>query len=208
MDSIDRLIVWSNKEPILTIRRVLWAVTTGWALFVAFIFAAVGMCMSIIGIPFAIQTLQFAVLCLDPIPREVYAHQWSPTDLKSKPWNNPVHPLTIAANIVWLVFFGWAIVLLFWASALIQALTIIGIGTAIQMFELSLFALWPFGRGIRHKQLPTTLEELHVQKAAKKAAKMQKQGHHGSYNEASFTDTHPQPNRGPLNRNPSNVDVV
>ena len=67
---------------------------------------------------------------------------------------------------------------------------------------------WPFGRGIRHKQLPTTLEELHAQRAAKKAAKAQKQGHHGAYNEASFTDIHPQPYRGPLARHPSNVDVV
>lgn len=59
--NIQRLMVWSNKEPVLTIRRVLWVLTAGWALFIAYIFATVGMAMSIIGIPFCLQTLKFAV---------------------------------------------------------------------------------------------------------------------------------------------------
>lgn len=59
--NIQRLIVWSNREPILTVRRVLWVVTAGWALFVAYILATVGMFMSIIGIPFCLQTVQFAL---------------------------------------------------------------------------------------------------------------------------------------------------
>ena len=59
--NIQRLIVWSNREPILTVRRILWVLTAGWALFIAYIFATVGMFMSIIGIPFCLQTLKFAV---------------------------------------------------------------------------------------------------------------------------------------------------
>ena len=59
--NIQRLMVWSNNEPMLTIRRVLWVLTAGWALFIAYIFATVGMAMSIIGIPFCLQTLKFAV---------------------------------------------------------------------------------------------------------------------------------------------------
>lgn len=31
-NTIDRLIVFGNREPVLTIRRVLWVVTFGWAL--------------------------------------------------------------------------------------------------------------------------------------------------------------------------------
>ena len=78
--------------------------------------------------------------CLDPIPRETYAEHWA-FDTKTSPWTNPLHPLTCVANVIWLIFFGWEIVLLFWLTAIIQALTVIGIGTALQMFELSLFAL-------------------------------------------------------------------
>lgn len=59
--NIQRLMVWSNNEPLLTIRRVLWVLTAGWALFIAYIFATVGMAMSIIGIPFCLQSLKFAV---------------------------------------------------------------------------------------------------------------------------------------------------
>lgn len=59
--NIQRLIVWSNNEPILTIRRVLWVLTAGWALFIAYVFATVVMFMSIVGIPFCLQTLKFAV---------------------------------------------------------------------------------------------------------------------------------------------------
>ncbi len=59
--NIQRLMVWSNNEPMLTIRRVLWVLTAGWALFIAYIFATVGMAMTIIGIPFCLQTLKFAV---------------------------------------------------------------------------------------------------------------------------------------------------
>ena len=33
----------------------------GWALFVAFCFAALGMVMSIVGIPFALQAIEFAL---------------------------------------------------------------------------------------------------------------------------------------------------
>lgn len=59
--NIQRLMVWSNNEPMLTIRRILWVLTAGWALFIAYIFATVGMAMSIIGIPFCLQSLKFAV---------------------------------------------------------------------------------------------------------------------------------------------------
>ena len=59
--NIQRLMVWSNNEPVLTIRRILWVLTAGWALFIAYILATVGMAMSIIGIPFCLQTLKFAV---------------------------------------------------------------------------------------------------------------------------------------------------
>lgn len=59
--NIQRLMVWSNNEPMLTIRRVLWVLTAGWALFIAYIFATVGMAMSIIGIPFCLQSLKFGV---------------------------------------------------------------------------------------------------------------------------------------------------
>lgn len=163
MRAIDRLVVWGNKEPILLIRRILWIVTAGWALFVAYCFAAVGMALTIVLAPFALQAFKFAWFALDPVTKEPY-HEQLTADVHTSPWRNPAHPLSMVANVVWLIFFGWALALLHLAAALIQALTIIGIGTAITNVKLAAFALWPFGRGIRTKFLPTTIEELEADK--------------------------------------------
>lgn len=56
-------------------------------------------------------------------------------------WSNPAHPYTICANVVWLVLFGWNLALLHLAAAAVQALTIIGIGTALTNLQLAWFAM-------------------------------------------------------------------
>jgi uncharacterized membrane protein YccF (DUF307 family) len=56
-------------------------------------------------------------------------------------WNNPAHPWTIAANVVWAILFGWQLFLAHLAAALFQAATIIGIGTALTNVQLAFFAL-------------------------------------------------------------------
>jgi len=111
-DAIERLTVWSSKEPILTIRRVIWVVTTGWALFLMYLFAALGMGLSIVFIPFVPSTLKFAKFALDTVTQEPYVCTPQLDESKMKKiLHNPAHPLTIAANIVWLIFFGWAFAL-------------------------------------------------------------------------------------------------
>jgi uncharacterized membrane protein YccF (DUF307 family) len=56
-------------------------------------------------------------------------------------WGNPAHPYTIAANVVWAVLFGWQLALAHLTAGLVQALTIIGIGTAIVQWQLAVFAV-------------------------------------------------------------------
>lgn len=156
-DTVERLIVWGNKEPILTIRRVVWIVTSGWWLFLTYCFAAISFALTIIGIPFVPQALKLAFYAFDPT-----AHEAVTDPVKSK------KPLTIAANVVWVIFFGWAIFLGFLFAAIIQALTVVGLPTALTFSKLGMFALWPFGKDIRKKFLPTTIEELRAHKAAEK----------------------------------------
>ncbi|EPZ30925.1 DUF307-domain-containing protein [Rozella allomycis CSF55] len=71
-----------------------------------------------------------------------------------------MHPYTIVANVIWLIVIGIPIALMHAVTAMIQFITIIGIGTAIQNLRLSLFALWPFGKKIRNAHLPTKYEQL------------------------------------------------
>lgn len=152
-----------NRNPWLFIRQVVWVITVGWALFIAYLFAALGMVLTIVFIPFAWSAIQFAWFAFEPLTKEPY-HLESSFNVKTSPWKNPKHPFTIAANVVWLIFFGWEIALLHLFAALVQVMTIINIGTAQQNVRLALFALWPFGRGIKKKFLPTTLDEMRAQK--------------------------------------------
>ena len=62
--------------------------------------------------------------------------------------------------MIWLLLPGIPIALSHIFFGIIQALTIIGIGNAIQHFRLAGLALWPFGRKIRSQVLPTKVEEL------------------------------------------------
>lgn len=156
----DRFTVWSNREPMLTIRKILYIVSTGWALFVLYAFAALGMALTIVFVPFAWQTLKFAWFALEPLDKEVFYVVPGP---KTPIWANPTHPLTATANVVWLVLFGWELALLHLATAVVQALTIINWGAAVTNVALAGFVLWPFGRSIRTKHLPVTLEQLKAQ---------------------------------------------
>jgi uncharacterized membrane protein YccF (DUF307 family) len=154
-----RLYVFTNKEPVLTIRRALWIFTTGWALAIGYLLAAVGMVTSLVFIPFAPAAARFALFALDTVTQENYIH--IPAEGEQLKWyQNPVHPFCIAANILWLIFFGWPLFLGHVASALVQIPTIIGIPTAVTQLQMAKFALWPFGQGVRRRFLPKSMEEL------------------------------------------------
>lgn len=56
-------------------------------------------------------------------------------------WGNPLHPYCIAGNVAWLLFFGWGLALAHVAAALVQALTIIGLPTALTQLQLAAFVL-------------------------------------------------------------------
>lgn len=149
-----QILVWGNRQPWLIIRRILWIVTAGWAMFLLYILASASMVLTIIFIPFVPQTVKLAVFALDPVTIEAHA---DPDRFRK--------PLIIAANIIWAICFGWFICLGFVAGAIVQTLTIIGIPTALTLVTLGKFALMPFGCAIRQKFLPTTVAELRAHAA-------------------------------------------
>ncbi|PSC70697.1 serine threonine-kinase 4-like isoform X1 [Micractinium conductrix] len=158
-----RLYCWGNREPILTIRRVLWVISAGWVLAIFYWTYALGMLLSIVFAPFAWQAGRLGLLALDGgITLEPYSEHIV-LSLEAPAWGNPAHPWTIAANVVWCTLFGWHLALIHLAAALVQVLTIVGAPTALTDLQLAAFALWPFGRHLRKRQLPTTLDALHVQ---------------------------------------------
>lgn len=60
---------------------------------------------------------------------------------QSHAWNNPHHPFTIVANLLWALFFGWQLALMHLAAGLVQAITIVGFGTALTSLQLAAFAM-------------------------------------------------------------------
>jgi uncharacterized membrane protein YccF (DUF307 family) len=93
--------------------------------------------ITIIGIPFGLQTLKMASLALFPFGREAV------------PGDRSGGCLYIVMNIIWLLFAGIEIALLHLVLAFLLAITIIGIPFAIQHLKLAYLALVPFGMNIR-----------------------------------------------------------
>jgi uncharacterized membrane protein YccF (DUF307 family) len=117
--------------------NLLWLVTGG--IFVSLAYALVGLtlCISIIGIPLGIQSFKLAALSFAPFGRDL------------DPFEHSLGPFTIVINAIWLVCVGLEIACAHLVFALICAITIIGIPFAVQHVKLAALALWPFGRAFR-----------------------------------------------------------
>ena len=118
-----------------TIGNILWFVLAGLWLALGYLLGGLVMCITIVGIPFGIQSFKLAGLALWPFGRTAVMTG-----------NGGV--LEIVFNLIWLVLFGWAIFVAHLIAGALLCVTIIGIPFGIQAFKLSVLALWPFGREI------------------------------------------------------------
>ena len=62
--------------------------------------------------------------------------------------------MNLLLNIIWLLFGGFIIVILYLIGAMLLCITIIGIPFGIQCLKLAGLALAPFGREVREKEPP------------------------------------------------------
>jgi uncharacterized membrane protein YccF (DUF307 family) len=91
--------------------------------------------VTIIGIPFGLQTLKIARLALWPFGRDTTASKSSGC-------------LSLIMNILWLIFGGLWIAISHAFFGALLCITIIGIPFGLQHFKLTTIALSPFGRDI------------------------------------------------------------
>lgn len=54
-------------------------------------------------------------------------------------------------NLIWILFGGFLIALLYFVVGLVMCVTIVGIPFGIQLFKLGAFALWPFGHELVYR---------------------------------------------------------
>ena len=117
--------------------NILWLIFGGLVAGLGYILGGLVTCLTIIGIPFGIQAMKIGVATFAPFGKEIV----------ELPEAN--RPLRLILNVIWVVLFGWEIALAHATSALILAITIIGIPFALQHLKLVPLALLPFGRTLR-----------------------------------------------------------
>ncbi len=120
------------------IGNLVWLIFGGLIIAVEYVVASLLLMITIVGIPFAFQTLKLASLALWPFGRDsVYLSQ-------------PTGCLTTLLNIIWLLIGGFWIALTHFGFGLLLCLTIIGLPFGIQHFKMASLALTPFGRTVSY----------------------------------------------------------
>ncbi len=130
-------------SPLSLILNVLWIVFGGLYMAVGWLIAAVIMAITIIGIPWARAAFNIASYAMLPFGRKAVsrADHLGSHDVGTG-------PLGLLGNIIWLVLAGWWLALGHLITAILLAVTIIGIPFAWVHLKLAGISLWPIGKMI------------------------------------------------------------
>lgn len=116
--------------------NLIWLIFGGLIVALEYLVSSVILFSTIIGIPFALQTLKLAGLALWPFGKDTRAIE------------TPQGFLSIFMNLIWILIGGIWICLSHLFFGALLAITIIGFPFALQHFKLASLALTPFGREI------------------------------------------------------------
>ncbi|MDY7103701.1 MAG: YccF domain-containing protein [Actinomycetota bacterium] len=119
-----------------TLLNILWVVLSGFWLFLGYVGAGIAMIVTIIGIPFGIQSFKLAAFSLWPFGRVVVDARRSST------------ALSLVGNVLWFILAGFWLALAHLLLGVLLCITIIGIPLGIGNFKLIPLALFPFGKDI------------------------------------------------------------
>ena len=115
------------------IANIIWFIFGGLWLGLAWAVLGALLCITIIGIPFGVQCFKAAALSFAPFGKRVEVHY-------------DKHPV---ANILWAIFAGWGLALIYLISGAICCITIVGIPMGLQSFKLMKLAFLPFGAEVK-----------------------------------------------------------
>jgi uncharacterized membrane protein YccF (DUF307 family) len=117
--------------------NIIWLIFGGFIAGLGYILGGLGLCLTIIGIPFGLQSIKLGIAVFAPFGKEVVELDDANSFLR------------ILFNLLWLVLFGWEIAVAHLFHAALLAVTIIGIPFALQHIKLIPLSLLPFGRDLR-----------------------------------------------------------
>ena len=117
-----------------TVGNIIWVIFGGLFIALEYVIASFLLMITIIGIPFAIQTFKLALVALWPFGTEIKNSEQSGGGA------------SILLNAIWILFGGIWISLSHLILGVLFFITIIGIPFGRQHFKLAGLALTPFGK--------------------------------------------------------------
>lgn len=117
--------------------NIIWLIFGGLLAGLGYIIGGLVLCLTLIGIPFGIQSIKLGFATFAPFGKEVIELE----DANSV--------LRVIFNVIWILLFGWEIAVAHLFHALFLAITIIGLPFAKQHIKLVPMSLLPFGRDLR-----------------------------------------------------------
>ena len=125
-------------SPMSLLLNVLWIVCGGFYMALGWLIAALIMVLTIIGIPWARAALTMAFYTLLPFGQTVV----------DRPSGVGAGPFGFLGNLIWLILAGWWLALGHLITAILLAVTIIGLPFAWAHLKLAGLALWPIGKDV------------------------------------------------------------
>ena len=125
-----------RSGPLKVIGNILWFVLAGIWMAIGYVVSGVIMCITIIGIPFGVQSFKLAGYALWPFGRTVVYR----TDRDEA--------LSCLGNIIWLLLAGIWLAIGHVITGVLLCITIIGIPFGVASFKLAGLALTPFGKTV------------------------------------------------------------
>jgi uncharacterized membrane protein YccF (DUF307 family) len=123
--------------------NLLWLAFGGVWMAAGWVIAAIIMAITIVGIPWARAAFNIAAYTLLPFGQKAVSRaQYSGSE------DVGTGPLGVIGNIIWLVLAGWWLALGHLITAILLAVTIVGIPFAWAHWKLAGIALWPIGKMI------------------------------------------------------------
>jgi uncharacterized membrane protein YccF (DUF307 family) len=129
--------------PLQLLLNLLWVLLGGLWMAIAWVFAGIVMALTIVGLPWTRAAFTIAAYAFLPFGRRAVsrADYLGRADLGTG-------VLGTLGNLIWLLLAGWWLALGHLFTALVFALTIIGLPFAWAHLKLAGLALWPIGKMI------------------------------------------------------------
>ena len=119
--------------------NIIWLFFGGFIVVIGYLLGAILLCITIIGIPFAIPCFKLAGLAIAPFGHEVREKE------------PPGGALAVIMNVIWIILPGLELAVFHLVMALLFAITIVGLPLSAQHLKMTRLALIPFGFEVRSR---------------------------------------------------------